>query len=163
VSSHVSPLAGSEYLSVMHGGLGRAPARLDLEYEKRGGAFVRHLIRTGMVDTAHDISGGGIVVALAEMAMAGGIGVDFHETEALARRTGYVAERLFGETGGGYLIAFPEERWEEMQKLLLGGTEYGSFGYEDIGYTGGERFRIGALIDLPLSKLKEAYERDLFD
>ena len=160
---NISPLAGSEYLSIVHGELGRPPARADLKEEKRAGEFVRHLIRSGLVDTAHDLSGGGLAVALAEMALAGGIGVDLYPTEALDRRTGYVKERLFGESDGGYLITVPEERWEEMQRVLLGGTEHGSFAYDQIATTGGDRFEIGDLIDVSVHKLREAYERDLFE
>ena len=160
---NISPLAGSEYLSIFHGELGRAPARLDIKEEKRAGEFVRHLIHTGLVDTAHDLSGGGLAVALAEMSLIGGIGVDFYHAEALDRRTGYVKERLFGESHGGYIVAVPEERWEEMQRALLGGTEHGSFGYDQFATTGGDRFEIGDLIDVSVDDLRNAYERDLFE
>ncbi len=54
-----------------------APPPVDLEAEKRNGDFVRDLIRAGLVDTVHDCSDGGLAVALAEMAMAGGIGAPF--------------------------------------------------------------------------------------
>ena len=157
---NVSPLAGSEYLNIIHGEVKRSPLRVDLEEEKRVGEFVRYLIYYGLIDTAHDISGGGLAVALAEMALAGGIGVDF--TGALNRRSGYVKEQIFGESGGGYIVTVSEERWEEMQMALLGGTEYGSFGYDQGGTVGGNRFRIGDLIDVGLNDLREAYERDLF-
>lgn len=160
--SSVAPLAGSEYLAIVHGELGRAPARLNLREERRVGAFVRHLIRSGLVDTVHDVCGGGVAVALAEMALAGGIGVDFDSTVVPERSHGYVAERLFGERGG-YLVSFPEERWEELEEALGGGTEHGGFAYDRIARSGGYRFVVGDLIDLSLDELRAVYDRDLFE
>ncbi len=51
-----------------------APPPVDLAAERRNGEFVRALIRDGLVTAAHDVSDGGILVALAEMAMAAKIG-----------------------------------------------------------------------------------------
>jgi phosphoribosylformylglycinamidine synthase II len=51
-----------------------APPPVDLAAERRHGDFVRELIRDGLVTAVHDISDGGLLVALAEMAMASGIG-----------------------------------------------------------------------------------------
>jgi phosphoribosylformylglycinamidine synthase len=163
VGSSVSPLAASEYLAIVHGEAGRASARLDLELERWYGAFVRYLIRTGLVDTVHDVSGGGVAVALAEMALAGGIGMVFDSTLVPERRHGYVAERLFGEGGGGYLISFPEDRWEEVQEALHSTEPAISFPYDQVARTFGDRFEIGDLIDLSLDDLRTVYERDLFE
>src|SRR6185437_10566869 len=54
---------------------GAAP-RVDLATEKKNAAFVRKLIEDGRVDTCHDLSDGGLLVALAEMALAGDIGAE---------------------------------------------------------------------------------------
>ena len=51
-----------------------APPPVDLAAERRNGDFVRQQIRTGGVTACHDVSDGGVAVALAEMAMAGGVG-----------------------------------------------------------------------------------------
>jgi hypothetical protein len=58
---------------------------------------------------------------------------------------------------GAFVVAVPEERWDEVQVALVG------FAYDVVGTTGGERFKIGDLIDVELSDLREAYERDLFE
>src|SRR5499427_5876139 len=51
-----------------------APPPVDLIAERRAGDFVRGLIRDGLITAAHDVSDGGLLVALAEMAIASGIG-----------------------------------------------------------------------------------------
>jgi phosphoribosylformylglycinamidine synthase subunit PurL len=133
------------------------PPRPDLVSEREAADLVRNMIQSGLVDTAHDLSGGGEAVALAEMALAGGIGFEYedHEIESIIS-TGGTVEILFGEGGASFLVAVPEERWDDLQNALA------SVPYDRVGYTGGDRFRIGDLVDVSLHDLKEAYEHDLF-
>jgi phosphoribosylformylglycinamidine synthase subunit PurL len=72
-------LGQSLYLRDICGREEGAPPPVDLAAEKRNGAFVRAMIRSGMATAAHDISDGGLAVALAEMAMASGIGADLRQ------------------------------------------------------------------------------------
>ncbi len=152
-------LAGSEYLEIIHGKIAGLPQRSDLAAEKKVADLVRELVRSGLVDTAHDISGGGEAVALAKMAIEGGIGFDYDgevEIEDLRHELrGDVV--LFGETNPDFIVAVPEERWDDLQDALVG------FAYDLVGTTGGDRFRIGDLIDVKLSEMREVYERDLFE
>jgi phosphoribosylformylglycinamidine synthase II len=152
-----SPLAGSDYLDIVHGKVAGVPPRPDLAAEKQVSDLVRNMIRSGLVDTAHDLSSGGEAVALAEMALAGGIGFEYeaYEIESIIS-TGSTVEILFGEEGASFLVAVPEERWDDLQNALAGVP------YDRVGRTGGDRFRIGDLIDVGLEELREAYERDLF-
>ena len=163
--SRRDPLSGSSYLEVVHGMVRGAPPEADLTEEKRCGDLVRGMIRAGLIDTAHDVSEGGEAVALAEMALAGGIGFDFDgEVDIQVSRNEVrvdnfpvrAAAFLFGEEGGSYLIAFPEDRWDDVQDALVG------FAYDWLGNAGGRRFKIGGLIDLDLGDLERAYEHDLF-
>jgi phosphoribosylformylglycinamidine synthase subunit PurL len=152
-------LAGSEYLEIIHGKIAGLPQRSDLASEKKISDLVRELVRSGLVDTAHDISGGGEAVALAEMAIEGGIGFDYDgdvEIEELGHelRADVV---LFGETNPDFIVAVPEERWDDLQNALVG------FAYDLVGTTGSDRFKIGDLVDLSLEELRVAYERDLFE
>ena len=152
-----SPLAGSEYLEIVHGRVAGVPPKPDLAAEKRASDLVRSMVRSGLIDTAHDLSGGGELVALAEMALSDGIGLEYSvpEIEFMSGH-GRLLENLLGEKGAGFIIAFPEERWDEVQDALS------DFAYDNIGYTGGERFELEGLIDLGMEELREAYERDLF-
>ncbi len=67
-------LGQSIYLRDICGREEGAPPPVDLAAERRHGDFVRELIRDGLVTAVHDVSDGGLLVALAEMAMASGIG-----------------------------------------------------------------------------------------
>jgi phosphoribosylformylglycinamidine synthase len=119
------------------------------------------MVRSGLVDTAHDVSGGGEIVAVAEMALAGGLGIEYEEggleRMTVGRGGGRADVALFGEGSGAFVVAVPEERWDEVQLALVG------FAYNVVGTTGGDRFKIGDLIDVDLSDLRETYERDLFE
>ncbi|HEX5914023.1 MAG TPA: AIR synthase-related protein, partial [Rubrobacter sp.] len=154
-------LDGSEYLEIVHGRVAGRPPRPDLGAGKETSDLVREMVRSGLVDTAHDISGGGEIVAIAEMALAGGLGVEYEEGKAERRIAGRGGGRadvaLFGEGSGGFVVAVPEERWNELQEALVG------FAYDVVGTTGGDRVRRDDLIDIKLSELREAYERDLFE
>jgi phosphoribosylformylglycinamidine synthase II len=159
--------AGTEYLEVVHG---RATGKVPVPYvseEKAYSDLIRGLVERGLVDTVHDISGGGAVIALAKMAMAGGMGFEYDEDE-LERLLEYIRRpdlAFFGESGASFLIAFPEERWDEVQDAFGATDSSGEswVAYDDVGHTGGDRFAVGDLIDLGLDELREAYERDLFE
>lgn len=98
-------LGQSVYLSVIAGREEGAPPPVDLAVERRNGDFVRGLITSGLVDTVHDLSDGGLAVALAEMAMAGGIGAALPDVpEGLATHA-----YLFGEDQGRYLLSVDPE------------------------------------------------------
>jgi phosphoribosylformylglycinamidine synthase len=75
-----------------------APPTVDLEREKRHGEFIRLLIEHGQVTAVHDISDGGLIVAVAEMALAGNLG-------AALQDLGHV--ELFGEDQARYVITCP--------------------------------------------------------
>jgi phosphoribosylformylglycinamidine synthase II len=154
-------LAGSEYLEIIHGRVAGKPPEPDLAAEKKTADLVRNTIRSGLVDTAHDVSGGGELVALAEMALAGGLGIEYEEDKLERMIAGRVGGRadvaLFGEEPGGFVVAVSLERWDELQDALAEVP-----GYDQIGTVGGDRFKIGDLVDVSLQDLKGAYERDLF-
>ena len=67
-------LGGSEFLAVFHGKTMGEPPALDLNQEAAVQRVVREAISAGVVRTAHDVSLGGLAVAIAEMAIHSGIG-----------------------------------------------------------------------------------------
>ncbi len=154
-------LAGSEYLEIVHGKVAGRPPEPDLLSGRKTSDLVRRLVAQGLVDTAHDVSGGGEIVALAEMALAGGLGFEYDE-DMLERMIagpgrGRADVAFFGEGAGDFFVAVPWERWYELQDALAEAP-----GYDQIGTVGGDRFKIGTLLDVSLQDLREAYERDLF-
>jgi phosphoribosylformylglycinamidine synthase len=90
-------LGQSLYLREIEGREEGAPPPVDLAAEKRNGDFVRSLIESGRIDTVHDVSDGGLLVALAEMAMAGGIGAKLQMADPSI-------PVLFGEDQARYVI-----------------------------------------------------------
>ncbi|MFN4142460.1 phosphoribosylformylglycinamidine synthase subunit PurL [Aestuariivirga sp.] len=98
IGGHGSHLGQSIYLREVLGREEGAPPPVDLAREKASGDFVRSLIRSGQVSAVHDISDGGLVMAVIEMAIASGLGA------ALSPLT---HEQLFGEDQARYVISAP--------------------------------------------------------
>ena len=65
----------SLWLDVCHGRRDGPPPPIDLDVERRVGELVRQLIAQGLVSAVHDVSDGGALVAIGEMALAGSTGV----------------------------------------------------------------------------------------
>ena len=77
---------------------------MDLAAERANGDFVRTLIQSGGVRACHDVSDGGVLVALAEMALAGGVGARLftHPRDVPGHAF------WFGEDQARYLVAVPD-------------------------------------------------------
>ncbi len=93
-------LGQSLYLRDICGREEGAPPPVDLSAEKRAGDLVRALIGDGLLTAVHDVSDGGLLIALAEMAMASGIGATL---DAVPRDIPAHAF-WFGEDQGRYLV-----------------------------------------------------------
>jgi phosphoribosylformylglycinamidine synthase len=95
-------LGGSEYFHML-GLSGRAPPVLDFELERRTQNSVLECIRNGLVKACHDCSKGGLGVALAEMAQAGGKGalVDLRTVPSADMRDD---ELLFSESNSRFIL-----------------------------------------------------------
>ncbi|MBA4747947.1 MAG: phosphoribosylformylglycinamidine synthase subunit PurL [Sphingopyxis sp.] len=92
-------LGQSLWLRELHGREDGPPPPVDLTAERRTGNFIRASIRKGWITACHDVSDGGVAVALAEMALAGDMGVMVNEEQPFG-----VAGSLFGEEQGLYLV-----------------------------------------------------------
>jgi phosphoribosylformylglycinamidine synthase subunit PurL len=93
-------LGASIYLREIEGREEGTPPPVDLAAEKRHGDFVRGLIEQGLAAACHDISDGGLLVAAAEMAMAGGRGLALEAPPAGLPRNAW----LFAEDQARYLV-----------------------------------------------------------
>ena len=124
------------------------PPPVDLGAERRAGDFVRPLIAEGAVLACHDISDGGLLVAVAEMAMAGDIGA--HIDSDTAAPTGF----LFGEDQGRYII----EIGEAAAGGLLEGAEKAGIVARRLGTTGGDGLTVDAFRTISLGKLRQIHE-----
>ncbi|KQP59017.1 phosphoribosylformylglycinamidine synthase subunit PurL [Methylobacterium sp. Leaf112] len=143
-------LGQSVYLAVIAGREAGAPPPVDLAAERRNGDFVRGLIVSGQVDTVHDLSDGGLAVAVAEMAMAGGIGAALPEVPAGMATHAY----LFGEDQARYLLAVDAETAPD---LLYSATAQGIDALV-VGVTGGDRITLPGGESIAVADLREAHE-----
>ncbi len=147
-SSWGTHLGQSIYLREVLGREEGFPPPVDLAHEKRVGDFVRALITNGIVTAVHDLSDGGLAVALAEMAIASGIGatVDMPASESAAA--------FFGEDQGRYLLTCASEG----QETLLKRAESAGVSLASIGTTGGAELKLGTAQPLPVSELNAQHE-----
>ncbi len=99
-------LGASTYLASWHGLEAGRPPELDLVVERSLIETLHTMIAAGLVDTAHDLSDGGLAVTLAEMAIAGGRGVEVVVPSGFARRPDVA---LFGEAASLVVIAVRAE------------------------------------------------------
>jgi phosphoribosylformylglycinamidine synthase len=89
---------------VIHGRREGSPPPVDLAAEKRAGECIRTLIVEGLVTAVHDCSDGGAAVAVAEMALAGNIGL----TMTVVPQIPKPGAILFGEDQGRYVVTTPD-------------------------------------------------------
>ncbi|MGI9476232.1 MAG: phosphoribosylformylglycinamidine synthase subunit PurL [Hyphomicrobiaceae bacterium] len=143
-------LGQSLYQQIIAGKLEGAPPPVDLQAEKTTGDFVRTLIREHAVQSVHDISDGGLLVALAEMALAGDIGVDIYPYEGKLPAHAI----WFGEDQGRYVI---EVGPETADRILERARQAGITG-RIVGKLGGRQLAIGAAEVLDLAALRAAHE-----
>jgi phosphoribosylformylglycinamidine synthase len=147
-------LGQSLYLKEILGREEGAPPPVDLGVERRNGDFVRQLIRSRQVDTVHDCSDGGLGIALAEMAMAGGIGAEIGAPEGVPLH-GF----LFGEDQGRYVLAVDADHAPDIL------YEAGALGIPAalIGAVGGSSLIWPDGTSISVAELKAAHEAWLPD
>jgi phosphoribosylformylglycinamidine synthase len=142
-------LGQSLYLRDICGREDGAPPPVDLDAERRNGDFVRALIREGVATAAHDCSDGGLGVALAEMAMASGIGAMIDPPMGTAPVAAF-----FGEDQGRYVVAVDTGPVED----ILRRAEEADVPVQRIGRTGGAELKLGEARAIPIPELKTAHE-----
>ena len=143
-------LGASLYAREIAGREAGAPPPVDLAAERRNGDFVRRLIESGRVSACHDVSDGGLFVAVAEMALAGGVGA------ALAPPAGGPPPHawLFGEDQARYVIAAaPMDAATIVVEAVAVGVPAA-----EIGRTGGDSLTVSGDHPISLSELRGAYE-----
>ncbi|MEN9216183.1 MAG: phosphoribosylformylglycinamidine synthase subunit PurL [Gloeomargarita sp. HHBFW_bins_162] len=152
-------LGGSEYLAAVHDVITGRPPEVDLEREQRVQNACRTGIQRGWVRAAHDVSDGGVVIALAEMAIASHLGVQITANVPLETRWD---EWLFGEGGSRIWVAVAPElqnEWEDYLTQCLP-NEWGFW-----GRTGGTSLIIevgdNPVINVPVTALHQAWAESL--
>jgi len=150
VGREAGHLGQSLYQLIVTGKLEGSPPPVDLADEIKAGNLVRALIREAKVRAVHDVSDGGLIIAVAEMALAGNLGVQLFPYEG--RLPSHAA--WFGEDQGRYLLeaepALAEEIIERARLLALPARL--------VGRIGGTGISLMAEATLPLADLRAAHE-----
>ena len=140
-------LGASMYLREVLGREDGAPPRVDLAIERRNGELVRSLIASGAARVVHDLSDGGLICAVAEMALASGVGATLQLASYQPAHG-----QLFGEDQARYLIAV-----KDPDAVLAAAVKAG-VPAAVVGEVGGDAIAVDGLFSLPLSRLRDAYE-----
>ncbi|HSG35196.1 MAG TPA: phosphoribosylformylglycinamidine synthase subunit PurL [Sphingomonadaceae bacterium] len=132
-----------------------SPPQVHLERERANGEFVRKLIQEGRVTAVHDVSDGGVAVALAEMALAGNMGAD-------VLTMGKTVLDAFAEDQGRYILTFPwyeRDDWAEFEAEAkaagISASWIGATGGVSISWTDGEDAPVA---NIPLADLRAAHQ-----
>ncbi len=141
-------LGQSLYLREVAGQETGAPPPVDLASERKTGDFVRELIQSGRVTACHDISDGGLAVALAEMALAGNIGCRINDPGRPRH------SRLFGEDQGRYVVTATVEQGAAIVRDAMAKAIPGVV----IGTTGGDAIVMKDGSSVSLYKLRQLHE-----
>jgi phosphoribosylformylglycinamidine synthase len=155
VGETANELGGSEYLKVVHDQVGGRPPGMDLERERAALEFILAAAGAGLLRSAHDVAEGGMLVALAESCLLGGIGV-----RCPALRPGgdlRLDAAFFGETQSRYVVSAASRAMPELQtlarrhrvELLL------------LGLAGGQTIEFEGQLRVALADLREAWEQAL--
>jgi phosphoribosylformylglycinamidine synthase len=153
-------LGGSQF-NLVNGRGGGAVPRVDLEQAPRIFAALHAAMREGLIRSCHDLSEGGLAVALAEMSFAGGCGVDVILT-SIAHQTGIsdAATLLFSESNSRFVLEVEASHREALFR------QFASLPLVEIGRVADSRvIRIrdssGPVVEADWSELKRAWQRPL--
>ena len=148
-------LSASIYARELIGREDGPPPEIDLATERRNGDFVRGLIEQGRVTACHDVSDGGLLVAVAEMALAAlGEGRDIGAQIDLPAGDIPPAAWCFGEDQARYIVTAPEN----AAQAILDDAAKAKIPINSIGLSGGATLTLGSSDAISLDELKRAHE-----
>lgn len=143
-------LGQSAYIRDVLGETAGPPPSVDLAEEKRNGDFVRSAINNDQVTSCHDISQGGLALALAEMCMAGDYGMDIDITDVETPTHGI----LFGEDQARYIITVSQE----LAQFVINNAWEMGISARNLGMVSGQDLVIQDVLSLGVTEMKTAHE-----
>ena len=151
-------LDGSEFAR-LRGHLGGLPPKVDLKKERLLGELLVNMSRDGMIDAAHDLSGGGLAATLSEMVLRFGVGARVVLDEVLRRDGVDLFTALFSETQARAVVAVP--RTEEVRFTDM--TTARGYAAVRIGVVDADSaaLEVQDAFTLPIAELREAWEATL--
>ena len=154
-------LGQSLWLQELHGRKEGLPPTIDLGIVQRAGEMIRQLIDEGLLTAVHDVSDGGLAVAVTEMALAGNLGI--HLDPYGPPGGGTLEDFLFGEGQSAYVVTV---QTNDVAQRICGRVEGAGLDFSYLGEVMDER-RIqigdnpgssGNIANIPLAELRAAHE-----
>ena len=137
---------GSLWAWLVHGHLGGLPPKADLDVERRLAEVLVSASSEGLIESAHDLSDGGLAVALAESCLAGKIGCS-------VAPQGELTTFLFSESAGRAIVTVPSEAQSELTNLCARIGVPATV----IGVTGGPALAVSGGFTVSLNELAAAH------
>jgi phosphoribosylformylglycinamidine synthase subunit PurSL len=154
-------LGGSHYYKI-NGCLGANVPKLDLKTAPKIAGRISAAIASGLVVSCHDCSEGGLAVALAEMAFAGGLGIEADLRGLPKSKDAWRTDtRLFSESNSRYIVEVEPENYDAFAKLML------NLPFGQIGKVTDEKTLVikaengRTVIDADIESLKQAWQKPL--
>ncbi len=150
-------LGGSEYLKLIHNIVKGTPPWIDLKLEQAIQNCCIEAIESGILRSAHDISDGGLAVALAECCIGGpdkALGVRAEMREMIRGDA-----LLFSESQSRILVSMQEKDLSQLQEI----ASRHAVPLQVIGAVGGSRFSIQPILQLPVDELQVIWSSTLAD
>ena len=144
----IEGIAGSEYLELIHGKVEGQPT-IDLDLEIRTQAVCREAIAAGLVASGHDVSDGGVAVAIAESAIIGGLGAVIDEAPGDRWDAA-----MFGESQSRILLSVPSGDVSALEAVAAASN----VPMKVIGTVGGGSLTFGLSISVPLAKADDSWK-----
>ena len=156
IGPSTNDIASSEYL-YSYRGIKASPApNYDFETEWHVQECIRTMIRNGWLQSAHDVSDGGLFVALAESAMAGGKGFEIERNRYVGPDRYRTDAFLFGESQSRVVVSVADAYRNEVESYLTEGTPF-----TRLGTVTASDFVIDNVPVLTTAEAKELYDNAL--
>ncbi len=148
-------IGGSEYLSVIHNKVEGNSPKINLETEQQLHNILLKLIKEKIINSAHDISEGGIICAVAESCI-------INNTNSIGAKVNLPIKTredfsFFSESQSRVIVSLSEEKEKDFLKIL----NDMNFPFLLLGTTGGPKFIVNNKFDISLDKLKELYYQSI--
>ena len=146
-------LGGSEWAHVIHKHLGGRPPAVDLAAEQKLGQVLVAAAQEGLLEAAHDLSDGGLAVALAEAVMRHGVGARVDVADVGEGLDAFTA--LFSESAARALVAVSAEHAGRFGQII------GDLPCVHLGTTGGRDLAVDDQFTVSIAELRAAHEATL--
>ena len=123
------------------------PPEINLANEKNNGETVLKLINQNLINAAHDVSNGGLILALSEMSIGSNLGLKIEKSKNLRN----LIEFFFGEDQGRYILEVKKDKLANVEKVL----KFNNIYYEEIGFTQKKYFEIEDEMKIDINDLSK--------